>query len=64
MTAHHKTREAVLQELGSDPASGLLPEQIEAKHTQYGENKLREEKKKTLSWACCRRAGPKKRWRP
>lgn len=47
MTAHHKTREAVLQELGSDPASGLLPEQIEAKHTQYGENKLREEKKKT-----------------
>lgn len=47
MTAHQETREAVLQELGSDQASGLLPEQIEVKTALYGENKLREAQQKT-----------------
>ena len=48
MTAHHKTREAVIQELESDQANGLNAEQVAAKRSLYGGNKLREKKKTTI----------------
>lgn len=47
MTAHHETCEAVIRELESDQTNGLNSEQVAAKLSLYGENKLREEKKKT-----------------
>lgn len=47
MTAHAKTRKIVVQELDSDQAHGLRPEQAAEKYALYGENKLREKKKKT-----------------
>ena len=48
MTAHHKTCEAVIQELESDQANGLNSEQAAAKRSLYGENKLREKKKTSI----------------
>lgn len=47
MTAHAKTREEVVQELNSDQLHGLSREQAAEKYALYGENKLREKKKKT-----------------
>ena len=47
MTAHHSTREGVIQELGSDQSHGLSSKQAAERRSQYGENKLREKKKKT-----------------
>ncbi|MGN0313668.1 MAG: calcium-translocating P-type ATPase, PMCA-type [Fusicatenibacter sp.] len=47
MTAHHKTRETVIQELDSDQSYGLRSEQVAEKRSRYGENKLREKKKKS-----------------
>lgn len=47
MTAHAKTREIVVQELNSDQLHGLSQEQAAEKYALYGENKLREKKKKT-----------------
>ena len=47
MTAHAKTREEVVQELNSDQLHGLSQEQAAEKYALYGENKLREKKKKT-----------------
>lgn len=47
MTAHHETRDTVIQELNSNQSHGLHSEQIAEKRSRYGENKLREKKKKT-----------------
>ena len=47
MTAHHNTRETVIQELDSDQSCGLRSEQVAEKRSRYGENKLREKKKKS-----------------
>lgn len=47
MTAHNNTRETVIQELDSDQSCGLRSEQVAEKRSRYGENKLREKKKKT-----------------
>ncbi|MGM9614767.1 MAG: calcium-translocating P-type ATPase, PMCA-type [Oscillospiraceae bacterium] len=48
MTAHHNTRETVIQALQSDPSCGLRSEQVAEKRARYGENKLREKKQKTM----------------
>ena len=47
MTAHHSTRESVIRELDTDQSRGLNSEQIAEKHSRFGENKLREKKKKS-----------------
>lgn len=47
MTAHHSTRESVIRELDSDQSRGLNSEQIAEKRSRFGENKLREKKKKS-----------------
>ncbi|MDY2938773.1 MAG: cation-transporting P-type ATPase [Fusicatenibacter sp.] len=47
MIFHSETREAVIRELSSDQSYGLDPQQIQEKRSVYGENKLREKKKKT-----------------
>ncbi len=47
MTAHHSTRETVIRELDSDQSRGLNSEQIAEKRSRFGENKLREKKKKS-----------------
>ena len=49
MTAHHDPLAHIIQELGSDLVRGLRAEQIPEKRAKYGENKLQEKKKKTLS---------------
>ena len=47
MYFHHESRENVVMDLNSDAIRGLLPEQVEQNLSRYGENKLREKKKKT-----------------
>ena len=47
MTAHHSTRESVIRELDTDQSRGLGSEQIAEKRSRFGENKLREKKKKS-----------------
>ncbi len=47
MNAHSQTTSQVLQELRTDPARGLPESQIPELRSQYGENRLREGKKKT-----------------
>lgn len=47
MLFYHETKEAVLKELSSDPQSGLTSAQAAERLATYGENKLREKKKKT-----------------
>ena len=47
MTAHHSTRESVIRELDTDQSRGLNSEQIAEKRSRFGENKLREKKKKS-----------------
>ncbi|MBQ7900891.1 MAG: HAD-IC family P-type ATPase, partial [Clostridia bacterium] len=47
MIYHHKDLFDVAKELGTDPESGLTNADAAAKKQKYGENKLREKKKKT-----------------
>ena len=47
MICHHKTREDVVKTLASDPTAGLSEAQVQEKRAQFGENRLREKKKKT-----------------
>ena len=44
---YHETGENVLKELGSNASYGLTDEQVLQRKQQYGENRLREKKKKT-----------------
>ena len=47
MLYHEQNSEAVIKELSSNSVSGLTAEQALQRQTQYGENKLKEKKKKT-----------------
>ena len=47
MKAHSLTQDAVLKELGSDLKSGLSMAEVKARQEKYGENKLKEKKKKS-----------------
>ena len=47
MTPHNISREDVLSALATDREHGLSSQQLDALKQQYGENKLREKKKKT-----------------
>jgi len=47
MTVHNKTAPEVVRELGSDPVKGLTAAQVTEARQKYGENKLRDKKKKT-----------------
>ena len=47
MTAHHIPGDEVIRQLGTDQAVGLTSAQVAEKRAQFGENKLREKKKKT-----------------
>ncbi|MDD6189801.1 MAG: calcium-translocating P-type ATPase, PMCA-type [Clostridiales bacterium] len=47
MVFHSEAKEKVIAELQSNPELGLSQEQVSAKRAEYGENKLRENKKKT-----------------
>ena len=46
MTAHNETVEKVVQSLESNLAIGLTGEQVQTRREKFGENKLREKKKK------------------
>lgn len=46
MMAHNKDVKMVVQALQSNPSTGLSAEQVRERRGQYGENKLREKKKK------------------
>ncbi len=48
MTAHDKKREEVLNELSSNIETGLTSAQVAEKQKQFGENRLKEKKKKTM----------------
>ncbi|NLB91403.1 MAG: HAD-IC family P-type ATPase, partial [Clostridiales bacterium] len=48
MTAHHLPTQEVVEKLGTNQETGLTAQQVQEKHQQYGDNKLREKKKKTL----------------
>ena len=48
MTFYHESCETVVQELSSDIHSGLSDAQIVKKQEEFGENKLKEKKKKTM----------------
>ncbi len=48
MTFHDKNREEVLRLLSSNPETGLTDDKLDALTQEYGENKLKEKKKKTL----------------
>ncbi|MDD3193558.1 MAG: HAD-IC family P-type ATPase, partial [Oscillospiraceae bacterium] len=47
MIFYNETGETVLKDLGSDPACGLTSTQVLERKQQYGENQLREKKRKT-----------------
>jgi len=47
MSAHNLEAKAVVQELGSDLTNGLKEAQVSELRSRYGENKLKEKKKKT-----------------
>lgn len=47
MTFHQLSPAEAVHELGSDPSSGLNTQQVQEKLTQFGENKLKEKKKKS-----------------
>ena len=47
MVFHDKTKDEVLNSLGSDIERGLTGEQVASLREKHGENKLREKKKKT-----------------
>ena len=46
MTYHTKTAEEIIKYLNSDEKNGLSSSQISSLQAQYGENKLKEKKKK------------------
>lgn len=48
MTAHNEEAQNVLNELGSSITAGLSEELVAERRSQYGENRLREKKKKSL----------------
>ncbi len=48
MIFHSEVRESVIAELQSNPQTGLTQEQVAAKLAEFGPNKLREKKKKTM----------------
>ncbi len=47
MSAHHSSAEDVIRTFDTDPAIGLTAQQVETRRAQYGENRLREKKKKS-----------------
>ena len=47
MSLHSQTQDEVLKQLSVDPAMGLTAEEAALRREKYGENKLREKKKKT-----------------
>jgi len=47
LTYHHESKENVLVQLTTSMEEGLSSAQVQAKQQQFGENKLREKKKKT-----------------
>ena len=47
MLAHHQDAQEILHLLQSDAAAGLREAQVQEKRAQFGENRLREKKKKT-----------------
>ena len=47
MSAHNQTGDELLRELGSHPESGLTSSQVAELQARYGENRLREKKKKS-----------------
>ena len=47
MTFHQLSSTEVLQELHSSPSTGLNSQQVEERLEQFGENKLREKRKKS-----------------
>ena len=48
MIYHSEPKELIVEEFGSDQERGLTAEQVTAKLTEFGPNKLREKKKKTM----------------
>ena len=47
LNAHSKKREEIISELETNPEKGLSSSQVAEKRERYGENKLKEKKKKT-----------------
>ena len=47
MNAYNKNADALIEELGTDVTHGLSDEAVAARREQYGENKLKEKKKKS-----------------
>ena len=47
MTMHSQPQQEVLKQLSVDPSAGLTGQEAESRLEQYGENKLREKKKKS-----------------
>ena len=47
MLAYHEKAQEVLMQLGTNQVSGLTEQQVAEKRAQFGENRLREKKKKT-----------------
>ncbi len=47
MDAYNKNAQALIKELGTDASVGLSSDAVAAKREQYGENKLKEKKKKS-----------------
>ena len=48
MAVHNEDALHVVESLHSNLTAGLSEEQVQEKRAQYGENKLREKKKKTM----------------
>ena len=49
MTFHHFPASEAIQSLDSDPVPGLRSEQVQERLASFGENKLKEKKKKQTS---------------
>ncbi len=47
MSHHHQSKEDILQQLDTEPAAGLSSSAVKERQEKYGQNKLREKKKKT-----------------
>ena len=47
MLAHHQDAQEIIRSLCSDAAAGLQEQQVQEKQARFGENRLREKKKKT-----------------
>ena len=48
MIYHNESHDSVVKSLGSDKNYGLSAETVKVRQTEYGENKLKEKKKKTM----------------